>query len=54
MTILYIAVIAVSAFFFSIFLVVISEAVGVWAGALFFAGVAALIWQAIKKSLSRY
>lgn len=54
MAIIYIALIAVFSFFFSIFLVVISEEVGIWAGVLFFAGVVGLVWQLIKMSLSRY
>lgn len=54
MTIIYIACIAFFAFFFSIFLVVISEEVGIWAGVLFFAGVCALAWKIVKMSLSRY
>ncbi len=54
MIILYIAIIAVLSFAFSIFLVVIGEEVGIWAGALFFIGVTAITWQVVKKSLSRY
>ena len=54
MALVFIAIIAVSAFAFSIFLVVIGEEVGVWAGALFFIGVVFVVWQIIKKSLSRY
>ena len=44
MIIIYIALIAVFAFAFSIFLVVIGEEVGLWAGAVFFLGVIVLVW----------
>lgn len=54
MAIIYIALIAVFSFFFSIFLVVISEEIGVWAGILFFGGAVGIIWQLVKMSLSRY
>lgn len=54
MAIIYIALIAVFSFFFSIFLVVISEEIGIWAGFLFFGGALALTWQLVKMSLSRY
>ncbi len=54
MIIIYISIIAVLSFAFSIFLVVIGEEVGIWAGALFFIAAVGIAWQVVKKSLSRY
>lgn len=54
MVMVYISLIALFSFAFSIFIVVLGEEVGIWASIVFFIATAALSWQIVKKALSRY